>query len=163
MRESTVEARILSDRAEGSFDPRQTVYDREPDYRKPLFKIPREYRARMFGRLCFLYGTDVAEHCLLELERILQVHHAYKPPARLETEKNLDPAERFSEQDVILITYGDLLKGSEPSPLATLARFCDHYLEGTMNTLHIRPFFPYSSDSGYSVTHFETFDTRHGN
>lgn len=146
----------------GAFETRRTVYNREPDYRKPLFRIPRQVRARLFERLCFLYGSDLAEPCLLELERILQVHHAYKPPAMAEMEKRLDPAERFTERDVILITYGDLLKGSEASPLATLAKFCDSYLEGTINTLHILPFFPYSSDRGFSVIDFETVDPRLG-
>ncbi len=149
--------------AEGAFfETTRTVYNLEPDYRKPLFKMPREDRARMFGRLCFLYGTDVAEPYLLELERILQVHAAYKPSARIEMEKGFDTTERFTEKDIILITYGDLLKGPEGSPLTTLAKFCNTYLEGTINTLHLLPFFPYSSDRGFSVVDFETVDPRLG-
>ncbi len=148
--------------AQDPFETGRTVYSREPDYRKPLLRIPREVRARMFERLCFLYGTDTAEPYLLELERILQVHDAYKPPCMGEMEKALEPGERFTERDVILITYGDLLKGREASPLATLAGFCDTYLDGTINTLHILPFFPYSSDRGFSVIDFETVDPRLG-
>ncbi len=73
-------------------------------------------------------------------------------------EKGFDPSERFTEKDVILITYGDLLKGPERSPLRNLAKFCDTYLEGTINTLHILPFSPYPSDRGFSVVDFETVD-----
>jgi len=162
MRKSTAENRIHPFSSDYSFQTTRTVYNLEPDYRKPGLKIPREDRARIFERLCFLYGTDAAEHSFLALERILQVHDAYKPSARTEMEKGFDPTERFTEKDVILITYGDLLKGEEASPLATLARFCDAYLEGTINTLHILPFFPYSSDRGFSVVDFETVDPRLG-
>ncbi len=162
MRKSTAENRIHPFSSDYSFQTTRTVYNLEPDYRKPGLKIPREDRARIFERLCFLYGTDAAEHSFLALERILQVHDAYKPSARTVLEKGFDPTERFTDKDVILITYGDLLKGEEASPLATLARFCDAYLEGTINTLHILPFFPSSSDRGFSVVDFETVDPRLG-
>jgi len=162
MRRSTAGNRILPLSSECSFQTTRTTYNREPDYQKPLLKIPRDARARIFERLSFLYGTDAAEQSFLTLERILQVHDAYKPIGRIEEERGFRPAERFTEKDVILITYGDLLKGEEASPLATLARFCDTYLEGTINTLHILPFFPYSSDRGFSVVDFETVDPRLG-
>ena len=61
----------------------------------------------------------------------------------IEREKDFVPEDRFTEQDVILITYGDLLRKKGQAPLATLAQFCDAYLKGAINTLHILPFFPY--------------------
>jgi sucrose phosphorylase len=69
------------------------------------------------------------------------------------------PAERFTELDVILITYGDLLYKKRQSPLKTLGDFCDSYLRGTINPLHILPFFPSSSDRGFSIIDFETVDS----
>jgi glucosylglycerate phosphorylase len=57
--------------------------------------------------LCFLYGEEEAKQYLPELERIMKVYYAHKPPARIVAEQNIIPEERFSEQDVILITYGD--------------------------------------------------------
>ncbi|UCE07967.1 MAG: alpha-glucosidase C-terminal domain-containing protein, partial [bacterium] len=98
----------------------------------------------------------------LELERILMVFYAHKPQKLVEKEKDFDPAERFTQKDVILITYGDLLRGKENSPLVALAKFCDIYLKGTINTLHILPFFPSSSDSGFSIIDFETVDPNLG-
>ena len=66
------------------------------------------------------------------------------------------PAAVFSESDVILITYGDtLLREGEP-PLQTLHRFLDEHVKGVFFGLHILPFFPYSSDDGFSVTDFFT-------
>ena len=76
----------------------------------------------------------------------------------IESEKNLDPKERFTEQDVVLITYGDLIYEEGVSPLTTLSKFCGIYLKQTINTIHILPFFTYSSDKGFSVLDFESVD-----
>jgi len=139
-----------------------TFHNPEPDFTSPLLEIPPEARKRIFGRLSFLYGEPVANAYMPELERILDVYYAHKPQALIEEEKGFDPEERFTQEDVILITYGDLLRGEGPTPLADLARFCDTYLEGTINTLHLLPFFPYSSDRGFSITDFETVDPNLG-
>ncbi len=134
----------------------------EPDYSRPLLNIPPEPRKRIFDRLSFLYGEKTAQEYMPELERIMRVYYAHKPPEMIEAERQFEPSERFTEQDVILITYGDLLRGKDPSPLSTLAKFCDNYLEGTINTLHILPFFPSSSDRGFSIIDFETVDPHLG-
>ena len=136
----------------------KTTHLPKPDYSRPPFELTPDQREGMLRRLTFLYGEEAARAYLPELERVLAVYHAHKPPEALEDDARFDPAERFTQEDVILITYGDLLRGEEPSPLATLARFCDAYLEGTINTLHILPFFPYSSDRGFAVIDFEQVD-----
>ena len=143
-------------------DTTKTLHNPEPDYTKPILQIPKESLERMHNRLRFLYSESVARTIILELERILQVYYAHKPSEQIEKETNFDPAERFTQRDVILITYGDLLQGKESSPLATLARFCDTYLKGTINTLHLLPFFPSSSDKGFSIIDFETVDPNLG-
>ncbi|MGD9213113.1 MAG: sugar phosphorylase [Desulfobacteraceae bacterium] len=68
----------------------------------------------------------------------------------------------FSQQDVILITYGDSLKLPGRSPLSTLKHFADEYLSEIVTLIHILPFFPFSSDDGYAVKDFETVDPRLG-
>ncbi len=136
----------------------QTVHNHEPDYTKPTIKIPLEAYERMYKRLRILYGEDLAKSYMPELERIIKVFYAHKPQPLIKMEQAFYPTERFSEKDVILITYGDLLQGTEDTPLATLGKFCDTYLEGAINTLHILPFFPYSSDRGFSIIDFETVD-----
>ena len=100
----------------------------------------------------------MAQSALAGIERILQVFYAYQPLDLMERERDFNPAERFTELDVILITYGDLLYKKRQSPLKTLGDFCDSYLKGTINTLHILPFFPSSSDRGFSIIDFETVD-----
>jgi sucrose phosphorylase len=140
----------------------ESIHNQEPNYTRSLFEVPDDALKRMFDRLCFLYGDSISKDYLPELERILKVYYAHKPQKLIERQMRFDPAERFTEEDVILITYGDLLHGKEHSPLATLAKFCDTYLEGTINTLHILPFFPYSSDKGFSIIDFETVDPNLG-
>jgi len=135
---------------------------KEETKRSPLFRIPPEIRDRITKRLLSLYGSDKAKHCMRELERVIQVHYAHKPEELIKREEAFDPRERFTERDVILISYGDLLRSSDASPLAALGRFCDDYLGGTINTLHILPFFPYSSDRGFSIVDFETVDPKLG-
>ncbi|MCK5914998.1 MAG: alpha-glucosidase C-terminal domain-containing protein, partial [Deltaproteobacteria bacterium] len=60
------------------------------------------------------------------------------------------------------ITYGDMIKGQGDTPLSTLHNFVNTYNLGAINTLHILPFFPYSSDRGFSVVNFKTVDRRLG-
>ena len=151
-----------SDSPNGNSALAHTVHNSEPDYGRELFQFSPDKKERIFNRLVFLYGLKEAERCFPELERICQVYYAHKPLGLRERETAFDPSERFTEKDVILITYGDLLTGRAPSPLKTLAAFCDSYLEGNINTLHILPFFPYSSDRGFSVVDFEQVDPHLG-
>ena len=137
-------------------------YNPEPDFTKPILVIAPEKKERMFSRLLFLYGKDKAERIMPELERILKVHHAHKPEALIAAEKDFVAKERFTENDMVLITYGDMIKGQGSTPLATLHNFVDTYNLGAINTLHILPFFPYSSDRGFSVVNFKAVDRRLG-
>lgn len=139
-------------------------HDEYPDYNRPLLKIADSDRQRIFKRLCFLYGEAQAQQHLPELERVLKVYYAHKPPARIAAESLLEPSDRFTEQDVILITYGDLLRSEKTSPLASLVHILEEVpgFKKAINTLHILPFFPYSSDRGFSVMDFRTVDPKLG-
>ncbi|MFQ5825579.1 MAG: alpha-amylase family glycosyl hydrolase [bacterium] len=134
----------------------------EPDYIRPVSEIPSNYKTRIIDKLKILYGEEEAINCFHELERIMKVYYAHKSQEMIDWEKNFKPSERFTETDVILITYGDLIRSPGESPLETLAALCDNYLKGVFNTLHILPFFPYSSDRGFAVTEFEEVDPNLG-
>ncbi|MCD6534094.1 MAG: alpha-glucosidase C-terminal domain-containing protein [Deltaproteobacteria bacterium] len=138
-------------------------YNPDPDFTKPILEIAPEKKERMFSRLLFLYGKEQADRIMPELERILKVHHAHKPVELIAAEKDFVAKERFTEKDMVLITYGDMIKGEGSTPLATLHNFVNSYNLGAINTLHILPFFPYSSDRGFSVVKFKTVDRRLGN
>lgn len=57
----------------------------------------------------------------------------------------------WDEKDVVLITYADQFRESEAPTLATFSRFYQQHLAATFNLVHLLPFFPYSSDDGFSV------------
>jgi glycosidase len=60
----------------------------------------------------------------------------------------------FSEEDVFLITYGDTLNKKGEPPLKTLYQFAMSQFKNVFSTVHILPFFPFSSDDGFSVIDF---------
>lgn len=63
---------------------------------------------------------------------------------------------QWSEKDIILITYGDSIIKADESPLKTLKHFLDRTIENTINSVHILPFFPYSSDDGFAVIDYSS-------
>ena len=147
---------------QADYPRKRTFYEQYPDYTRPLYEMPPPTRERIGRRLAFLYGKRQAEKYMLELERILRVHYAHKPPEMLEKEKNYDPKERLSEKDMILITYGDIVKGDGDMPLSALHNFVNTYNRGAINTIHLLPFFPYSSDRGFAVVDFRQVDPKLG-
>ena len=60
----------------------------------------------------------------------------------------------FTEKDVFLITYGDTLNQKGEVPLRTLHKFAGKQFKDVFSTIHILPFFPFSSDDGFSVMDF---------
>lgn len=68
-----------------------------------------------------------------------------------------EPLPPLSEKDVLLISYGNsVIQDGEP-PLQTLRRFMQEWLP-ELSHLHILPFFPYSSDDGFSVIDYLMVD-----
>ncbi len=57
----------------------------------------------------------------------------------------------WDEKSSILITYGDMVTDEGQAPLVTLESFLKEHLSGVISGVHILPFFPYSSDDGFSV------------
>jgi glycosidase len=64
----------------------------------------------------------------------------------------------FSQEDVFLITYGDTLTKTGEAPLETLYKFAVSRFKDVFSTIHILPFFPFSSDDGFSVVDFFAVD-----
>jgi len=102
-------------------------------------RLTPETVARIRARLEQLYG-ERADDCL---QRILAAVGKYPIPDR--------PA-GWSERDVVLITYGDQIKQDGGPALPALTEFLTSSgLTELINTVHVLPFFPYSSDDGFSV------------
>lgn len=68
----------------------------------------------------------------------------------------LPHSNHWDEEDVIMITYGDSVIRESEHPLKTLDLFLHTYCRNTINKVHILPFFPYSSDDGFSVIDYSS-------
>jgi sucrose phosphorylase len=62
----------------------------------------------------------------------------------------------WDQTDVMLITYGDSIEKAGEKPLHTLHDFLTQYCSDAINTVHLLPFFPYSSDDGFSVIDYSS-------
>lgn len=65
---------------------------------------------------------------------------------------------RITERDVILITYGDQISESGKAPLRSLGEFLLAYCRDIISGVHLLPFFPSSSDDGFSVIDYRQVD-----
>jgi sucrose phosphorylase len=103
---------------------------------------------RMLDKLTFLYGQERGAACR---ERLLNLLDSFRASHPHFLQRPSAPDERLTELDVILITYADSLWEPDTPALKTLHTFLYENLAGVVSTLHILPFFPYSSDDGFSV------------
>jgi len=106
---------------------------------------------RILDHLHSLYPDD-AEALWERLQARLDAFRAAHPELRA----MIPPEERLTERDAILITYGDQITEPGRPPLRTLAEVLLRYAEGLISGVHILPFFPYSSDDGFSVVDYIT-------
>ncbi|MFC0877068.1 sugar phosphorylase [Saccharicrinis sp. FJH2] len=71
-----------------------------------------------------------------------------------QTRISRERSELWNEKDIFLITYGDTFLKEEEIPLKTLHYFLVRHFKNIFSTVHILPFFPYSSDDGFAVKDF---------
>src|SRR5688572_13313551 len=84
-------------------------YLTQPDYARPALQIPPAHRERIIAKLTVLYGELDAKAYYWEVERLIQVHHAHKPVEMLRDEAEFDARDRFTQEDVGAMTYGDVI------------------------------------------------------
>ena len=87
--------------------------------------------------------------------KINQLIFKYQPKIK-------DESHPLTEKDIILITYGDNVQQNGKSHLLTLKKFVNNYCLPEINTTHILPCFPYTSDDGFSVTDYYEIDPNLG-
>ncbi len=62
----------------------------------------------------------------------------------------------WDQKDSVLICYGDSVLESDQKPLSTLKSFLDTYSKGVIDGVHILPFYPFTSDDGFSVLDYSS-------
>lgn len=68
----------------------------------------------------------------------------------------------WRESDVVLITYADQFSRVNEKNLKTFNRFYKKHLNASFPVVHFLPFYPWSSDDGFSVKNYVQIDTRYG-
>ena len=115
---------------------------------------------RICDHLSFLYGKEEAEDLWPQLQARL-ADFRERNPRWLATVS--PPAERLTEVDAVLITYGDQISEPGHSRLQTLAGFLETHLGDAISGVHLLPFYPYSSDDGFSVIDYQQVNPDFGN
>ena len=62
----------------------------------------------------------------------------------------------WDQTDSLVIAYGDSVLTEDEKPLKTLNRFLDKYLRSSISGVHILPFYPFTSDDGFSVLDYSS-------
>lgn len=134
---------------------------REPDFTRPQLQVPEENKEAITSKLSELYGREMAEEWYPEIERLMRVYYAHKTPEMIEEDRHFDRADRFTEKDIILITYGDIIVSKDKKPLHVLRDILASRAK-FITTIHILPFFPSSSDRGFSIVSYFDVDPNLG-
>lgn len=107
---------------------------------------------RLRAHLERLYGAADAETWTPRLaDRLARAERRHAGPTT-------PPHERLDEGTSILITYADQVRAAGEAPLRTLRRLLDGPLAGTTSAVHLLPFYPATSDDGFSVADYLAVD-----
>lgn len=84
-----------------------------------------------------------------------EIRDAFWPDDRPRRRRARVPSNNFwSERDALVITYGNSIVDGVHKPLDLLQDFLHRNLKGTVDGVHILPFFPFTSDDGFAVTDY---------
>ena len=110
----------------------------------------------MRRRLAAVYGIEEAD---VLLNRLYQMVGRYGVGAQL-----TDSGANLAAKDVVLVTYADMVQSTckDSSPLSVLKEFCTARLKGAVSTIHILPFYPWTSDDGFSVVDYREVSEDYG-
>ncbi len=96
-------------------------------------------------------------------ELAAQIISIFWPVGASPRQRARTPSNRlWSEQDAVLITYGDTILDGKHKPLDLLDDFLTRFMVGVVNGVHILPFFPFSSDDGFAVTDYRSVNANLG-
>ncbi|MDO6562006.1 sugar phosphorylase [Amphritea sp. 1_MG-2023] len=95
-------------------------------------------------------------YCSFEQEEITQLLSDLISIMRLGSVEQLPTPyqNHWSQQDIIMITYGDSLQRADERAMSTLHHFLNEQCDGVISGVHVLPFFPYSSDDGFAVSDY---------
>lgn len=105
-----------------------------------------------FHKKVFLHLKIIYQHILPDEEINNLIDQIFEITPQV---KNDDRLENWNESDIFLITYGDSIVSAKDKKLKTLKKFVDKFIKPHFNNIHILPFFPFSSDDGFSIIDYK--------
>lgn len=93
-------------------------------------------------------GVQPPQELARSLMDIMRIDKECKPPL---PHQNL-----WDQTEIAMITYGYSIVSNELKPLQTLHRFLSDHLHGVISSVHILPFFPWTSDDGFAVMDYSS-------
>lgn len=111
-----------------------------------------DLRTRLIEHLSQIYPK--ADHGVIA-DRLIEAMGLDAMAERGELVEPVQHRNKWSEREIMTITYGDSIVRKGEEPLATLRSFCREQLGDAISWLHILPFYPYTSDDGFSVSDYD--------
>ena len=110
-------------------------------------------QTRLKELLAALYGKELGGETWIQLLRSLEEFREGHPDLTGDSSESA-----LDGLDALLITYPDQFQSPGQSHLNTLAVFFQDYLGDIISGVHILPFFPFSSDDGFSIIDYTEVD-----
>lgn len=115
---------------------------------------PNDYlQQRIIAHLKPLY-PDCDQHDLAD--RIVAAF--WNKPDQIIDRAEIQGKHLWDETEIALITYGSSIRHGDEKPLQTLYQFLGNRVGDAISAVHILPFFPFSSDDGFSVIDYLAVD-----
>ena len=112
---------------------------------------------QLYDHIEFIYGQDQAAPIYQQILGQIEDFRIKHPDLKV-----ANATARVSEHDAILITYGDMVQSEGQAPLQTTGAFFQQTIADIISTIHFLPFFPYSSDDGFSVIDYYQVNPDYG-
>ena len=108
-----------------------------------------DLQKRVLQHLNRIYADVLKENEITELSNSLLEHV-------IETQNDMplqitEDGESWSQNTIVMITYADTIEDKNSLPINSINEFLKTYCADTFEIVHILPFFPSSSDKGFSV------------
>ncbi|MFC7290746.1 sugar phosphorylase [Hirschia litorea] len=123
-----------------------------------MVDIPENFKLKLSELVSFIYPDA---DCDALIAQIIQAYWPESQPIR-ETQRTPSNVGLWSEDDAVIITYGNSVKDGVHKPLDLLQDFLKRYLGDTITGVHILPFFPFTSDDGFAVTDYRAVNSELG-
>ena len=112
-----------------------------------------KFKERILENLHDIYAYNLSSEEINKLaDNIIDINSVTK-------KANPNP---LTQNDILLITYADTIVSSNKKSFSVLSQFLKKYIKKSFSIIHILPFYPSSSDGGFSVKDFFKVDNQHG-